>query len=70
MLGLNVFVKIIFLSPCFCLFSIKVLRFTIRSYRTVDLMRTSNTAQKNRCRQEDRTVPETSYGTVLLAAKM
>ena len=52
-------------------FPMKVLRFTIRSYRTVDLMRTSNTAQKNRCHQEERTtVPETSYGTILLLAEM
>ena len=53
------------------IFSVKVLRFTIQYYRTVDLMRTSNTAQKNRCHQEEgRTVPETSYGTILLSAEM
>ena len=51
--------------------SMKVLRFTIRSYRTADLIRTSNTAQENRCRQEEgTTVPETSYGTILLLAEM
>ena len=50
---------------------VKVLHFTIQYYRTVDLMRTSNTAQKNRCHQEEgRTVPETSYGTILLSAEM
>ena len=53
------------------IFSIKVLRFTIRSYRTVNLMKISKTAQKNQCRQEEgRTVPEASYGTILLSAKM
>ena len=42
------------------IFSLKVLRFTIPYYRTVDLMRTSNTAQKNRCHQEQgRTIPKT-----------
>ena len=35
------------------IFSIKVLRFTIKSDRSVDLMRPSNTAQKNRCPEEE-----------------
>ena len=44
------------------IFSVKVLRFTIRYYRTVDLMRISNIAQNNRSHQEEgRTIPETSY---------
>ena len=53
------------------IFSVTVLPFTIQSYRTVDLIRTSDIAQKNRYRQEGgRTVPETSYGTILLSAEM
>ena len=53
------------------IFSIKVLRFTIQYYRTVNLMRTSNTAHKDQCHQEEgRTVPETSYGAILVSAEM
>ena len=53
------------------IFSVKVLRFTIQYYKTVDLMRTSNTGQKNRCRQEEgRTVLEKSYDTILLSAEI
>ena len=54
------------------IFSIEVLRFTIQYYRTVNLMRTSNTAHKDQCHQEEgRTVPETSYdGAILVSAEM
>ena len=54
------------------IFSVKVLRFTIRFYGTVDLMRTSNTAQKDWCHQEEEggTVPGTSYCTIFLSANV
>ena len=47
------------------------LRFTIRFYQTVDLMRTSNTVQKSRYHHEEGgTVPETSKRKILLSVKM
>ena len=50
---------------------INLLLFTIQFYRTVDLIRTLNTVQKNQYHQEEGgTVPESSYSTILLSAKM
>ena len=67
----NLYQKASPLTLAMKIFSLKVLRFTIQSYWTVDLMVKSNTAQKNRNHQEEgRTVPQASYGATLLSAEM
>ena len=43
---LNLYLQGLPLSLAMKIFSVKVLRFTIQCYRTVDLMRTSNTARR------------------------
>ena len=67
----NLYRKRLPLTLAMKIFSVKVLRFTIRSWKTVDLRRKSNTAKENRCCQEEgRTVPETPYGAILLSPEM
>ena len=67
----NLYLQGLPLTLAMKIFSVKVFRFTIQSYRTFDFIRTSNTAQKNRCRREEgKAVPETLYGKILFSAKM